>query len=440
MQSLEIFLRLLEQNALGDLDLQAFGRQLRAGERGARRLDHIGFLELHGRNIDSDLDVVRHSLCVAACLAQNPFADRHDQSGLFRQWYKLAGRNQPLRRVPPAYERLDAVDAARPRENDRLIKKHELLPPNRLAKVVFKGVSRVGFGFELDVEHVEAIAPRALGFVKREIGVSQQFVAGLAVFRRQRGAYAASEDNVLSLDLIRRLDGVDQTNRKRLHAAPHRAFVGKDNQRELVAAETRHHVDFANCALDAIGNLPQQGVAGLMPERVVDWLEFVEVDREYRKFRRRPPLPRKRLLEPLSKKVSVGDVRQGVKMRQAFDLGLRAPTVSDVVMSRYPPAVLHWPGRYGDRASTRQGRRGREDPAARQLVFEIGNILVSVAREIAQRSLMLENRPRGATRYNQIRRQSIDLNVPIIADDKPLFSIEHADALRHVGERRFELD
>src|SRR5207302_6417617 len=57
--------------------------------------------------------------------------------------------------------------------------------------------------------------------------------------------------------------------------------VGEDDD-ELLAAPAAHDVFDPGGAGDAPGDLPQDGVAGVVAERVVDGLEVVDVDDRYR--------------------------------------------------------------------------------------------------------------------------------------------------------------
>ena len=48
--------------------------------------------------------------------------------------------------------------------------------------------------------------------------------------------------------------------------------------RELVAAETGDQIGFAHAAPETIGDRPQQRVADRMSQRVIDFLEVVEIE------------------------------------------------------------------------------------------------------------------------------------------------------------------
>ena len=68
----------------------------------------------------------------------------------------------------------------------------------------------------------------------------------------------------------------------------------REQQRELVAAEPRGEILFAERLREDVGDLPQRGVAGVMALAVVDLLEVVEVEQE--QAQRLPVLARAREL------------------------------------------------------------------------------------------------------------------------------------------------
>ena len=107
--------------------------------------------------------------------------------------------------------------------------------------------------------------------------------------------------------------------------------------RELVAAEPRCHVAVPEAAAQAIGHTLEQLVADQMAERIVDALEFVDVDIEHGQLLARPDRLQ-RLLEPLAKQRPVGQVGQRVVMRHMGDLLVGARALGDVLDGGHPSA------------------------------------------------------------------------------------------------------
>jgi hypothetical protein len=70
------------------------------------------------------------------------------------------------------------------------------------------------------------------------------------------------------------------------------------DHRKLVTPEARRDIDLAARGLDPTGDILEELVAGLMPERIVHALESVEVEEQDREFRAKTPMPRQRLAWP----------------------------------------------------------------------------------------------------------------------------------------------
>ena len=82
--------------------------------------------------------------------------------------------------------------------------------------------------------------------------------------------------DLLAVDVHQRLDRFEHTSGD--HGSLLRAVHAVEQDRELVAAETRDGVDGRTVDFEAPSDLLQHGVAGGVAEAVVDRLEVVEVD------------------------------------------------------------------------------------------------------------------------------------------------------------------
>ena len=91
------------------------------------------------------------------------------------------------------------------------------------------------------------------------------------------------------------------------------------NDHELVAAEPRHHVARTQRAAQPAADLHQQHVAGVMPQRVVDDLEPVEIDEQHGEL----PLVARggidRATQHAVEHFPVRQIGQAVVRRQIFD-------------------------------------------------------------------------------------------------------------------------
>ena len=180
----------------------------------------------------------------------------------------------------PAQQRLDSADLAAAQVDLRLPRKRQLGPRERRAQV----------GFELDaalhlevhglvIEHALP-APRHFGPAHREIGVAHQPVSGAAIGRKHADAHRRPQLVRLRMDHERVAHRLQQLFGDARGVAGR--IDGRQQDHELVAAETRHHVLVAHAVADAAAGLLQRRVAARQARRVVDMLELVEVDEQQR--------------------------------------------------------------------------------------------------------------------------------------------------------------
>ncbi|GAO22120.1 hypothetical protein ALISP_1940 [Alicycliphilus sp. B1] len=129
------------------------------------------------------------------------------------------------------------------------------------------------------------------------------------------------------------------------HALSALGVRARQQQHELVAAQARHGVALAHGALQAPGDLHQQGIAHAVAQRIVDMLEVVQVEEHH--GQRRAVLLRQAdgLLAPFGQQHAVGQLRQGVVVRHAVDALLVAAAVLDLALQpAHHGAVEQGPG------------------------------------------------------------------------------------------------
>ena len=105
--------------------------------------------------------------------------------------------------------------------------------------------------------------------------------------------------------------------------------VGQQEQ-ELVAAEPRDHVGLARADAEAIRQLDQQLIAGVMPEGVVHELEVVEVQEQHADPQVEAPRARQRALEHLLEQRAVRQAGELVVVGEERDLLLGQLPLRDV--------------------------------------------------------------------------------------------------------------
>ena len=119
---------------------------------------------------------------------------------------------------------------------------------------------------------------RLLGHVHRDVGALQQRVDVGLVVGRHRDAHARVDLEHQLVHHERLAQGLQELlgdDRRRSRLAEEWQEHG-----ELVASQTGHAVGVAQHGREARGDAPQEGIALVMAERVVDVLEAVEVDED----------------------------------------------------------------------------------------------------------------------------------------------------------------
>ena len=206
---------------------------------------------------------------------QHPVAERLDHAGALGHGDEVAGRHQAAVAVAPAHERLDADHAAVVEPHHRLVVQLELaaLDPAPQPRRERQPLERVGRPVAVDVD---AAAGR-LGRVHRGVGVLAQLVRARGVEREQAEADARVHEQLGGAERERRLQGVGDPLADRVGV---RAAVARNvahEHEELVAALARYEIAGPDGGAQPLRDLAQQLVAGVVPERVVDPLELVQV-------------------------------------------------------------------------------------------------------------------------------------------------------------------
>ncbi len=181
----------------------------------------------------------------------------------------------------PADQRLEPADLAGLQVFLRLVVEQQLVAHDGVAQVVLQLQALQVVRLQVGLVEAEALL-RFLGVVHRHVGRLQQRHGVLAVLGIDRNADAgaqqhlAAEEHERALQVVVDLLGDAAHHLVGAHAIQHDA--------ELVAAEARHQVALAHAAGEALGDVLQQQVAGLVAQRVVDQLEVVEVEEQQREL------------------------------------------------------------------------------------------------------------------------------------------------------------
>jgi hypothetical protein len=165
-------------------------------------LNQVAATKLYRRQVHGHLDSGRPFCGLRAGFPQYPFAERHDQTDVFGDGNEFGRRDHAVLRMMPAQERFEAADLIRGDIHQRLIVEFELAIGEGAAQVELHVPALLCFAVHLTLEEpVEATAIR-LGAIKRHVGVTHQFLAGIAIVGRQRDANAGAHDEFAAIDLV----------------------------------------------------------------------------------------------------------------------------------------------------------------------------------------------------------------------------------------------
>src|SRR3954471_7545244 len=126
--------------------------------------------------------------CVGAGFAQDPFAERNDQSALLRQRYELVRGNETALGMAPADQRFDAASIERVGIDDRLVMQLELITRDRPAHVILELAALARRRLHSGLEQTVAVASERFGPVEGEIGILEQRIRIGSILRRERDA------------------------------------------------------------------------------------------------------------------------------------------------------------------------------------------------------------------------------------------------------------
>ena len=171
-------------------------------------------------------------------------------------------------------------------------------------------------------QRIETAVPAAviLGAVHGRVGVADQIFGVVAVARKHADAYARPGVKLLAVEIDR-----DGNNLQQL-VGDLGSILGRgeirENHEELIAAEPRHHVGFAQHLLDARRHLLEHDVAAVMAQRIVDGLEIVQVDEHDRHQGTVAARQRQYRTQALGQVGAIGQAGEHVVVREVLDARL----------------------------------------------------------------------------------------------------------------------
>ena len=259
--------------------MQQARRQALALDQLAHQGVDAGLLQLPRRHLDRQAQLLQAALAPLVQLRhgrlQRPLADGVDQARLFGQRDEALRVHQTLLGVHPSQQGPHAGDAARGQLQLRLVMQTKLAVGQGLLQLRAQARSALGVGIHARLVEAHGMASVLLGAVQGQVGQAQQGLGVGAVSREQAHPHAGRRAKLLAGQL-QRLPQAGQQLIGQRHRIVRRQQRGQQHQ-ELVAAQAgRHRLPFQRRA-QALGHLAQQAIAGLMPQRVIELLEVVQV-------------------------------------------------------------------------------------------------------------------------------------------------------------------
>ena len=158
---------------------------------------------------------------------------------------------------------------------------------------------------------------RPLRFVHRRVPAAQQSVCVFGVPRKEDDPDAGSNLERLALDHQWFLQGVQDPRRGR--AGRRIVRHPRKDDGELVAAQPGDRIGFAKLPLESGRHVTQDLVTAVVPEGVVDLLEFVQVHHQQRQRLVFALADQDGLAQAVEHQGAVGEIRQAVVQRQVLE-------------------------------------------------------------------------------------------------------------------------
>ena len=315
----------------------------RVGPRELKQADHLAHEVILVKLARADVDRQREVrelgvLAPLRLLAQggfhHPVPQRHDQAGVFRQGNEFTRGHHAVLRVLPAHKGFCPCDTAG-FVHLGLVEQQKLVLPQTVVQFCFQRGAAVHGLLHVRVEKAQRVAPRVFRAVHRHIGLFEDFVHAGALPVQQRDADAGRA----MVFVPRQVVGLCQVRAQ--HFAQHAGLacglggVGAQvlqHHHELVSTQARHGIEFAHMALEAARHFREQHVAHLMPARVVQGLEVVQVYKQHGRRHSRAAAAGQHLLQAVYQQAAVGQLGQGIVKSQVagFFLGGLATRNVDV--------------------------------------------------------------------------------------------------------------
>ena len=282
-------------------------------------VDHAFHRELARREVHRHADIlVSHVdpfLSLLAGHAQNKRPHRNDEASLFGQRDEFSRRNDPLLRIVPAHQRLEADNrVVRANIHDRLVHQHEFLELDGAADLVFEAVElhrllADASRHELDTAVIHAL----LEVTENRIRTRKDILDAVGI-RIHDHRHRDADEQVAAVELDRGLHLVVQLldRREKPRLLVREIDIVQDNRKDI-GADSRHSVFFLAESLDTFRDNPQDVIPEIHRIGSIDGAEAVDIEQDNRQRAVVPERSRFHVrLELLEEELAIVNASQGV--------------------------------------------------------------------------------------------------------------------------------
>ena len=314
-----------DDGGLGKFQVQARGRQAGVAQALGHHVGQVAAAQLARRHVDRDEQRLhRFAVPAPACggrtgRAQHARSDDFDQAALFGHVDEDRGRHHAQLRMLPAQQRFGTDDAAVGHAEHRLVHQAEFAALPGAAQLLLHAHAALdGLVHRAAVEPVTVLA-RHLGLVHRDVAVLHQRGGAGRILGEQGDADGRAQEHLAVLHHDRTAQFRHQLLRQARGAAAHVTVLDQDD--ELVATEARQQrivaAHLVDRITDAVSELLQHLVAGLVAQGVVDALEVVDVGEQQRQLAACATQHHQPVVQALAERQPVGQPGQRVGIGHA---------------------------------------------------------------------------------------------------------------------------
>ncbi|MNM83853.1 hypothetical protein D3C81_959230 [compost metagenome] len=278
-----------DDSGFGQLQMQPRSRQPRGVQAGFNLANQVAVAQLARRDVD------RNEHCLACRIArpahgllagrmQHLRANHLDQATLFGNINEHRRWDRAQRRVIPAQQHFRAHQHVVAGAEDGLVHQPQLVTIPRATQLLLQVQTPLHRVIHGPVVVTETVLAGQLGLVHGNVAVLQQHRRPVRILGEQGDADGTAQEYLALLHLQRLPQLHHQTLGQLCRHFRRAALTLADQDDEFITPKARQQgiaaTDLAHRRGDALGELQQGVIARFVAKRVVDPLEFVDIDKQ----------------------------------------------------------------------------------------------------------------------------------------------------------------